>query len=137
MLLFQHASEESYEPGDKQLFFAGCFLLFCDWIFFNSGSGQSIAQNKETNNPMGCAIMTIMSAASAVVSQPLSSLIVAAINKDDITLKYDLSSTLGCLMAGCVSVTASCNNITMASAIMIGLISSVCYQISVIVFDRL
>ena len=95
-----------------------------------------MAFSKEVNDPVRSAIMTIMSASASVVAQPLLNMFISAINKEDHTMRYDLISTLGCLMAGCVSVTASCNNIEMHSAIVIGVIGSLCYQVSVILFDR-
>ena len=40
-------------------------------------------------------------------------------------------------MSGCVAATASCNNIEMSSAVIIGFVGAIVYKLSVALFERL
>ena len=54
-----------------------------------------------------------------------------------IGMKYELTTLIGGIMSGCVSVTAGCNNYETKHALLVGMIGSVLYFVSVIAFDKL
>ena len=52
-------------PYSLPLVAGGCFLLFCNWLFFNAGSSWSITKDKATNVPVLSIINTVIGAAGA------------------------------------------------------------------------
>ena len=40
-----------FTPHSYAMVVAGCFILFCNWLFFNAGSAFTIAKDKEFNSP--------------------------------------------------------------------------------------
>ena len=52
-------------------------------------------------------------------------------------MKYELTTLVGGIMSGCVSVTAGCNNYETKHALLVGIIGSVVYFISVVAFEKL
>ena len=58
-------------------------------------------------------------------------------SKQNITLKFDLMALVGAILSGLVAVTASCNNITPASAVIIGFVAAIIYKTTVNMFERL
>ena len=119
------------QPASFTLMVGGCFILFCNWLFFNAGSSGSITQGKdEGNNPMLSIFNTIIStvgAATAVSTMNMSKTSWTINQSNDVTLKFDLIQIVGSIMSGCVAGTASCNNIHLSSAFIIGIVSAVIY----------
>ena len=72
----------------------GCFILFCDWLFFNAGSSGTITQDKFDGNLVELSIMnTIISAVGAATA-------ISGYNmfqfdnqarSENVTLKFDLT----------------------------------------------
>ena len=123
-----------FKPHSPSLIVSGCFILFCDWLFFNAGSAFTITQDKVKNIPALTVINTILSAVGSAACLTLLSMIKTSINSTkvkDITLKFDLITLVGAVMAGCVSATAACNNITPTSAVLIGVCGGIVYKLTV------
>lgn len=81
---------------------------------------------------------TILSAVGSASCLTLTGMLSDSIgSKQNITLKFDLIALVGAIMAGCVSVTAACNNITPSSAVLIGFVGAIIYKTTVALFLRL
>ena len=52
-------------------------------------------------------------------------------------MRYELTDLIGAIMSGCVSVTAGCNNLETTHALIIGIIGSIIYFVSVFSFKKL
>ena len=131
-------------PASLPLVVGGCFILFCDWLFFNAGSSWTLTQDKETNIPALSMMNTVIAAAGSCTTYAIYQMLKELYNEyhkrelfQNITLKYDLVSFVGVIMSGCVSVTASCNNVEPLSAAVIGMIGAAVYESSTILFNKL
>ena len=125
-------------PHSMALMVGGCFMLFCSWLFFNAGSASTITQDKDVNIPQLTIVNTILSAVGSVSCVSLTGMFSDQVgSKQNITLKFDLTTLIGSIMSGCVSVTACCNNIEPHNSILIGFIGAVLYTTTVVMFQRL
>ena len=132
-----------FKPDSLPTVVGGCFILFCDWLFFNAGSSWSLTQDKETNLPALSMMNTIISAAGSCTAYAVYQIFKEFYNEchkneiiQNITLKYDVISFVGVIMSGCVSVTASCNNVDTFSAMLIGVVGAAVYESSVILLTK-
>ena len=84
-------------------------------------------------------INTILSAVGAATAISIQNML--TLNKVDqsqnVTLKFDLVQIVGAIMSGCVAGTASCNNIHLSSALIIGVVAGLIYKATVYLFERL
>ena len=64
-------------------------------------------------------------AACDLISSPVVSKL------DNATLKFDLVTMIDVVIAGCVSVTGSCNNIELHDALVIGFIGGIIYKAAI------
>ena len=102
----------------------GVFILWLGWFGFNPGS--TTAGNKDIAMIF---VNTNLAAAAGVVS--------ALITIWSIAKKPDLAMALNGGLAGLVAITAPCNNVTPASAVVIGLFAGVLVVASVLIIDRI
>lgn len=102
----------------------GVFILWLGWFGFNPGS--TTAGNKDIAMIF---VNTNLAAAAGVVS--------ALITIWTIAKKPDLAMALNGGLAGLVAITAPCNNVTPASAVVIGLFAGVLVVASVLIIDRI
>ena len=129
-----------HQPASLTLMTGGCFILFCDWLFFNAGSAGTITQDRHSSNLVELSIMnTIISAVGAVTAISGYNMfqVDSTRQSQNVTLKFDLTSFIGACMSGCVAVTASCNNVTFASAFVIGFVSAIIYTATTNMFEKL
>jgi Amt family ammonium transporter len=102
----------------------GVFILWIGWFGFNPGSTtagiKDIAWIFANTN---------LAAAAGVVG--------ALVTIWSIAKKPDLTMTLNGALAGLVGITAPCNNVSPASAVMIGLVAGVLVVLSVLFVDRM
>ena len=97
-----------------------------------------MTQDKDTNLPALTIINTILSSVGSATCLTIIGMLSDTIgSKQNITLKFDLIALVGSIMSGCVSVTASCNNITPTSAVCIGFVGAIVYKTTVALFLRL
>ncbi len=101
----------------------GVFILWLGWFGFNPGS--TTAGSKDIAMIF---VNTNLAAAAGVVSA------LAAIWT--IARKPDLAMALNGGLAGLVAITAPCNNVTPASAVVIGLFAGILVVGSVLIIDR-
>ena len=103
----------------------GVFILWLGWFGFNPGSTTSL----DGGNFARVAVTTNLSAVGGVVSAMIASWILFG--------KPDVSFALNGALAGLVSITAPCYDVSPSSALIIGLIGGVVCVLSVLMFDKL
>jgi len=102
----------------------GVFILWLGWFGFNPGS--TTAGNKDIAMIF---VNTNLAAAAGAVSAMIT---IWAMAK-----KPDLAMALNGALAGLVAITAPCNNVTPASAVVIGFIGGILVVCSVLLIDRI
>ncbi len=112
-------------PGHNMGFATlGCLILWIGWFGFNPGSELAA-----TANVPYIALTTNLSAAAGGVAATFTSWI-----KDG---KPDLSMVINGILAGLVGITASCNDVSYVSAVIIGAIAGIIVVFSVAFFDNI
>ncbi|ROQ92220.1 ammonium transporter [Desulfosoma caldarium] len=102
----------------------GVFILWIGWFGFNPGSTTA-----GIPDVAWIFANTNLAAAAGVVG--------ALLTIWSIAKKPDLTMTLNGALAGLVGITAACNNVNPASAVLIGLIAGILVVVSVLFFDRI
>jgi Amt family ammonium transporter len=102
----------------------GVFLLWFGWFGFNPGS--TTAANKDIAL---IAVNTNLAAAAGAVAAMLTAWFYLK--------KPDATMMLNGALAGLVAITSPCNNVTPASAVIIGLVAGALVVFSVLFFDRI
>ena len=103
----------------------GVFLLWLGWFGFNGGSVLS-ADPALTS-------LTLMTTCIAAAAGGLASMITSWV----VSKKPDLSMSLNGILAGLVGITAGADQMTLVSAILIGVSSGILVVFAVIFFDRI
>jgi Amt family ammonium transporter len=112
-------------PGSNMpLATVGVFLLWLGWFGFNGGSVLS-ADPELTSFTL---VTTCLAAAAGCVASIATSWIV--------TSKPDLSMSLNGILAGLVGITAGADSVSVASAVVIGLVAGTMVVGAVMFFDR-
>ncbi len=112
-------------PGHNMGFATlGCLILWIGWFGFNPGSELAA----DANVPY-IALTTNLAAAAGGVTATFTSWI-----KDS---KPDISMIINGILAGLVGITASCNDVSYVSAVIIGAIAGIIVVFSVGFFDNL
>jgi len=132
--LYDKNISEGFKPYSTELFVMGALSLFVSWLFFNAGSAQTVT-NKDANIYMATHC-TVMAASSAVVTCLLLWPVFFH-SKSNPTRQASVEVLVNAMMAGCVSITASCNNVNLASSLVIGMIGSILYLTGRKLFIRL
>ncbi|NOY54294.1 MAG: ammonium transporter [Deltaproteobacteria bacterium] len=101
----------------------GVFILWFGWFGFNPGS--TTAANTDI---AGIAVNTNLAAAAGAVSAMLTAWVMFG--------KPEASMTLNGTLAGLVAITAGCANVSITSAVLIGLIAGVLVVLSVVFIDQ-
>jgi ammonium transporter, Amt family len=104
----------------------GCLILWLGWFGFNPGSTMSVGNGVTIAH---IALTTNMAGAFGGVSAMTTAWLVLG--------KPDLSMIINGILAGLVSVTASCAFVTLPSAAVIGAVGGVLVVFAVTFFDRL
>lgn len=78
---------------------------------------------------------TIISATSAVFSSSILSFLILY-DKKNPTLKYSLNEKVNSMLAGCVSITASCDNVSLFGSFCIGIIAGFFYILAVLILSK-
>ena len=124
-----------FTVSSQPLIIGGCFILFVGWLFFNAGSSWSVTENKLVNVPQLAAINTILAASGGALLAPILGLLSNTFGKRG--MRYELTTLVGAILSGCVSVTAGCNNLETEHALFIGMVGGIIYYLSVSLFDKL
>ena len=112
-------------PGHNMGFATlGCLILWIGWFGFNPGSELAA----DANVPY-IAVTTNLAAAAGGVTATFTSWL-----KDG---KPDLSMIINGILAGLVSITAGCDDVSLLSAVIIGAIAGIIVVFSVAFFDSI
>lgn len=102
----------------------GTFILWLGWFGFNAGS--TMAADPEAISII--AVNTLMAAGAGCLFATSTSWLIIG--------KPDLSMILNGTLAGLVGITAGCDSVTIASAVLIGSIAGIIVVFAVLAFDR-
>ncbi|WP_298616216.1 ammonium transporter [uncultured Thermosynechococcus sp.] len=112
-------------PGHNMGFaMLGCLILWIGWFGFNPGS--ELAANETVPY---IAVTTNLAAAAAGLAATMTAWLAIG--------KPDLSMIINGILAGLVSITASCASVSYWSAVIIGAIGGVVVVYAVLFFDRI
>lgn len=112
-------------PGHNMGFaMLGCLILWIGWFGFNPGS--ELAANETVPY---IAVTTNLAAAAGGLAATMTAWLVLG--------KPDLSMIINGVLAGLVSITASCAGVSYWSAVLIGAIGGVIVVYAVLFFDRI
>ncbi len=116
----------SFIPGHSMpLVVLGGFILWLGWFGFNPGSTMAA----DAGAIARIAVTTNLAAAAGVIASSIFSRLVFG--------KADLSMSVNGALAGLVSITAPCANVTPFGAVIIGLIGGVFVCLAVPFFDKI
>ena len=117
-------------PGQNITFAAiGVFLLWVGWYGFNPGSQLTYGGLDEANATTYIALTTTLAAAAGAVAAMLVAWL--AFGKPDVTM------ALNGVLAGLVSITANCDQVSTTSALCIGLVGGVLVVAGIVLLDKL
>jgi Amt family ammonium transporter len=112
-------------PGHNLVFATlGVFILWFGWFGFNPGSTTAA-----TKDIALIAVNTNLAAAAGAFAAMITAWLYFK--------KPDATMMLNGALAGLVAITSPCNNVTPASAVLIGLVAGVLVVFAVIFFDRI
>jgi Amt family ammonium transporter len=116
--------EKGFAGASPNSVVLGTLILWVGWMFFNGGSSLTISGGgwKSAGKAM---VNTILAPSAAGLFTFLTRKYITGQNKDH---RLDFGALTNGLLAGCVSVTASCAAVEPWAAIVIGLIGSVIYS---------
>ncbi|TGK15657.1 ammonium transporter [Leptospira fluminis] len=103
----------------------GVFILWLGWFGFNPGSTTSVTGGLFAI----IAVTTNFAAAAGAVAAMMTTWILFK--------KPDIGLTLNGALAGLVAITSPCANVSISSAVVIGLVAGVLVVFSVLFFDRI
>ena len=107
----------------------GVFILWVGWYGFNPGSQLAMYGAANTDAVVLIAANTTLSAAAGAV--------VATFLSWGMFGKPDLSMALNGVLAGLVGITANCDGVSNASALIIGAVAGVLVVLSIVALDKL
>lgn len=115
-------------PGHNMTFATlGVFILLIGWYGFNPGSQLAFAGASNTDATMLIAVNTTLAAAAGGLVAMISSWLAFK--------KPDLSMALNGVLAGLVGITANCDCVTNAEAIIIGAVAGVLVVLGIKLLD--
>ena len=117
-----------YEASDTPIAIVGGLLLWVGWLFFNASSGYEIIDINSAAIPQRIILNTFL----APCASALTFILVEQTNfgtRNEHTVRNP-SRIMNAILAGLVAITASCNNVTEWSSILIGIIGSLVYMSS-------
>jgi len=120
---------EEFEPHNLPLVVLGTFILWFGWYGFNPGSTLGMGD-------AGTGAMAAMVAMNTTLSAATGGLTVFFV-RYGITRKYDVGGFCNGILAGLVSITAGCGNVESYSAVAIGLIGGIVYQLASMLLQML
>ncbi|MBA64017.1 MAG: ammonium transporter [Planctomycetaceae bacterium] len=117
-------------PGHNITFAAiGVFLLWVGWYGFNPGSQLTYGGISNAEATTYIALTTTLAAAAGAVTAMLIAWM--AFGKPDVTM------ALNGVLAGLVSITANCDQVSYTNAIIIGAIGGILVVVGIVLLDKL
>ena len=124
---------QRFQPHYPALQIIGGLSLFLGWLYFNAASAQTVQSEK---NSVGLNTMcTVISSASAALSSSIFYHLIL-FDKTNPTSKHDINEKINSILAGCVSITAGCNNVSLLGSFWIGLVGGFLYILGVKIFSK-
>jgi len=111
---------KAFEPHSLPLVVLGTMILWFGWLGFNCGSTLSMHNSDSAALAAQVAMNTILAGASGGCTVFLLRLV--------FTRKYDVCGLCNGILAGLVTITAGCGNMTSSSAILAAFIGGFVYQ---------
>lgn len=100
---------------------AGTLILWLGWLYFNGGSTSTMYASRD-NSTCKIIMNTLVSAGAASITHAyLKPLCLGTYSK---YAKHDFFAACDGLICGLVAITASCNNVEVWAAFVIGIVSS-------------
>lgn len=133
-------SFDQWQPHNAQGMVLGVMILWFGWFGFNAGSGMAFGRFDGPTAALA-ATNTFLAPSSAIiwgiVNRHIVNKIRSKITHDHKAISpFNLADMSNCCLAGLVSITAACANVTNLNAIIIGCVGSMVYQSSVTIVDR-
>ena len=110
---WEKGSEKRFQPHNIPFIVTGTFILWMGWYGFNAGSTLSFTGGNEFT-----AFKVMLNTTLSAVAAGFVVLIV----KGSITKVFELPFLCNGLLAGLVSITAACDNVTDYEALVIGIL---------------
>jgi Amt family ammonium transporter len=115
-------SADEFNPHNLPLIVLGTFILWFGWYGFNCGSTLGLSS---TSAGMLAAVVAM----NTTIAASLGGLTVLVLRLI-IYKKYDVSGMCNGILAGLVSITAGCGNVESGSALVIGIIGGIIFQLT-------
>jgi Amt family ammonium transporter len=112
---------EAFDPHNLPLVVLGTFILWFGWYGFNCGS--TLGMDQPTGELAAYVAMNTTLAAAT------GGIVVFAL-RYAIYRYYDVGGLCNGILAGLVSITAPCGNVESGSAVVIGLVGAILYQLA-------
>lgn len=119
----------SFEAHNLPLAVLGTLFLWVGWFGFNAGSVGAMRNGLEASLAAHIAMNTVLSGATGGLTVMLLRWIAVR--------KYDVGGLCNGILAGVVSITAGCSNITNLSAIGVAAVGGLLYQLAANLLQRL
>jgi len=116
---FEENAEEEFAPHNVPLLVLGTFILWFGWYGFNCGSTLGMADTATGQLAAHVAVNTTIAAATGGITVLLLRLVQLK--------RYDVGAMCNGILAGLVSITAGCGNVTNWSAFALAIIGGVIY----------
>ena len=129
--MYKKNSNRTFFASDISMLFAGTLIILITSLFMNAGAQMQISTDDKSPNQV--VMNTVISAAAsgflvAIMTQFQNSFdSKARIQERQILYHFNVHQLCNGVLAGMVSVTASCNNIELWAAAGIGIIGSAIY----------
>lgn len=112
---------KAFEPHSLPLVVLGTLILWFGWLGFNSGSTLSLHSKDSAALAAQVAMNTVVAGAAGGLTVFMLRLVISR--------RYDVCGLCNGILAGLVSITAGCGNMTCSSAILVSFIGGWVYQV--------
>ena len=129
---YEHGHENEFKPHNVPSVILGMFILWFGWYGFNAGSTVSLIGDNSALASKICLNTTLSAVVCGILSFVLKKRVHGYANPI-----YDLGALTNGILAGLVSITASCASVELYSSIIIGIVGSIIYVISSWILDRM
>lgn len=124
--------EKGFAGSSPNSVVLGTLILWVGWMFFNGGSSLKI-NDGAWKSAAKAMVNTIVAPSAAGLFTFLTRKHITGQNKDH---RLDFGALTNGLLAGCVSITASCASVEPWAAIVIGIIGSVIYSLACVLMEK-
>ncbi|KAF4697523.1 hypothetical protein FOZ60_004394 [Perkinsus olseni] len=116
--------QADFDPHSLPLIVLGTLFLWFGWFGFNMGSTHALHTTAQAITASLIAVNVTLSAAMGGLSTFILRYIILKYHK------YDVKAVCNGILAGLVSITGPCANVTPSGALIIGVVGGILYQIA-------